>query len=307
MKHLVVGSTSPKTAEYYKELGLSKSILFTNEFTDANVYHTSLADCWNLKEYLPRFDKIYWANPDISEFNNFTEWFGSLHLLKQFSAEGINDDPYNIQQKFTVNNTETAAIYLGCSHTAGVGLNDPLESYTQLVSTCFALSSLNLSESGRGNFRSFDLFKKINFFKNQVVVLQLTDIARIRYFVNDLPGTELIESQLANTNKSYISVHNDKQLLFNTLEHIEFVVQLARLNNLQFVFFNLGGNPDLDDNPEKNQLKNLTEYYLQDYREYIPDVLSQNIDRGNDNLHFGPRSQAIWAKLIINKIEKLYQ
>lgn len=304
---LIVGSNHYNTSEYYKKLNFNNSVLFTGTFTDATVYHSSLADCASLLKYVPQFDNVYWAESDPGEFNNYHEWFDCVSKLKAFNVKNLPRDPYNLHQTYTFTNHPNSAVFLGCSHTEGVGLADPNDNYVKYVSRHFLQQPLNLALGGRGNFRSFNIFRQIDFYPEQLVVLQLTDIGRIRYFNNDNFDTALTESQMVNVKRrSYFDVYNDKQLLFETLEHLEYTVKLAKLLNLRFVFFNLGGNTLGDNSEENNQLRSLTEYYLSDYREYIPSVLKQNVDRGTDGLHFGPNSHQIWANLVIKKIKEIY-
>jgi hypothetical protein len=138
-------------------------------------------------------------------------------------------------------------------------------------------------------------------------VLQLTDLARLQYFSNDNPETKLKESQLYNiSNNAYLEVFNDKQLIHNTLNHLDAVVKFSRAFKLRFVFFYLGDTPNFDNTLENDQYKKTVEYYLSDYDEYVPNVLSKCIDRGSDNLHWGKLSNRIFAKEIIQKIYDLY-
>jgi len=288
---------------------LPTSALFEGQFTDAQVYHTSISDCNNIKDYLNNFDKIYWAKSTVDEFNTYIEWFDTLCLLKSHgNVIGIDAvDPYNLKTKFNIENSDSSAIFLGCSHTVGVGLDSPTDNYVNGVSEHFKKTPLNASAAGKGNFRSFDIFNQIEFYKNQIVVLQLTDISRLRYYRDDKPISELIESPLYSIrNRSYIDVFNDKQLLFMMIQRLDSVIKFARQANLRFVFFNLGGNPDGNDDKENNLLRQTTEYYLSDYREYVPNILKQNIDRGNDGQHYGPLSHKIWSNKIIETIEKIF-
>lgn len=78
-------------------------------------------------------------------------------------------------------------------------------------------------------------------------------------------------------------------------------------NCRKFVFFYLGDVPNFDKSIENDNYKKMVEYYLTDYKEYIPNILGKNVDgTPYDNLHFGSKSNAIWAKEIIRKIEDLY-
>jgi lysophospholipase L1-like esterase len=302
---LIVGSVDSKTAKYHKKLNLPDSVLFTgSEVLCEEVYHTSLADCQDLTIHLKKFDKIYWAESDIQEFNNYKEYFITLDVIKHHTS-GL--DPFNIRpKKALIHNTENSIIFLGCSHTAGVGLENSRHNYAELVSKYFHSDAINLAQPSKGNFKSFEIFNQIDFFPRQKIVLQLTDIGRLQVFLKD-DQSNITETQLYNLeDRAYLKVFNDKQLLYMMLDRLDLILKYARDLNLQLVFFNLGGNPDLDNSEENNFIRRTTEYYLRAYPEYVPDVLSQNIDRGTDGLHFGPHSHAIWAELITKKFQELY-
>lgn len=304
---LVVGSTSKKTATFAFTNGLGSSKLYEGQTLSNLVYHTSMADCPDLQTHLQKFKHVYWANSDPTEFTNFKEYFETLYLLKQHKGViGLNNDPCHIRENIMISNNENNIIFLGCSHTEG-GYVNAHEEYSSIVSNHFNLIRLNLAKQGKGNSRSFKIFSKINFYKNQIVVLQLTDLGRLQYFPNDFPETKLHENQLYNIeDKSYLKVYNDKQLIFDTLNQLDFIVKFSRSFGLRFVFFNLGDTPDLDNDISNDQYKKTIEFYLSNYPEYIPNVLSKCIDRGKDNLHWGKLSNEMFAKEIITKINDLY-
>jgi hypothetical protein len=310
---LIVGSNCGTTASYYKKIGLKESILFTGEFNSAEVYHTSIADCNTLSIHLNHFDQVIWAESSINEFNNYQEYFDTLTLIRNHAKDRgiisrVNQDPYNIKPpRLSISNTKNSAIFLGCSHTAGFGLPDISQSFTHLVSKNFNKSLINLGAEGLGNFKSFEKINQIDFFKNQIVVLQLTDIARMQMFFDDSHASMVYSQLYKIKDPAYIKVFNDKQLLHMMLDRLDLVVKYSRSLKLHLVIFNLGGNPNFNHDTEHNFLRQTTEYYLQDYPEYIPAVLEKNIDRGTDGCHFGPKSQALWANLIIKKIENLYR
>lgn len=304
---LIVGSTSTKTAEFSITNKLGISALYEGKLTNGQIYHTSMADCLDLEKHLSFFETIYWAKSEQSEFKNFKEYFETLFLLKQHGGViGLDNDPYNIRDNFKIVNREDHAVFLGCSHTAG-GFVLPNEEYYNIVSSYFNLEPLNLARAGKGNYLSFNIFNQIDFYKNQIVVLQLSDFARLRYFPNTLPNTKLNEDQLhLIKNSAYIEVFNDKQLLYNTLSYLDFVVKYSRSFGLRFVFFYLGDVSNFNNDPANDQYKKTVEFYLSDYREYVPNVLSKCIDRGNDNQHWGKLSNQMFANEIIKKIETLY-
>jgi hypothetical protein len=91
------------------------------------------------------------------------------------------------------------------------------------------------------------------------------------------------------------------------LEQVESAVKLARSLRLRLAMFYLGGSTTHQQDTEYNRLFKLIEFYLSDYIEFIPQVLLQNVDRGNDGMHFGPQSHAVWAQCVIEKIQEIYQ
>jgi hypothetical protein len=306
---LIVGSKWPATAKFSTQKNLGKSRLFVGQRITGTLYHTSLADCANLEEHLPRFETIYWAQCPQSEFKNFKEYFDTIVLLKKFpNVVGLDDDPYNLRQFSTIETDSNNIIFLGCSHTVGGLLSSKDEDYVNIVSSHFNLEPMNLAETGKGNFRSFDQFNKIKFHKNQIVVLQLTDFARLRLYASDLPDATIQQEQLYRIKeRSYHRVFNDKQLTYMNLARLESIINLSRALGLRFVFFYLGDVPNFDNSVENDDYKKMVEYYLTDYQEYIPNILGQNVDRTPyDNLHYGAKSNAIWASKIIDKIEELY-
>jgi len=307
---LIVGSNHSNTAVWAEKNGLGQSVLFTGSEWSP-VCHTSLADCPDLDQYVDQFDQIYWAESNWQEFESYKEYFENLFLLKQLpnTVNISNQDPCYMRQTYRIQNSKDHIIFLGCSHTNGQGLDNPTSNYVNQVSQHFNKIPLNLSKRGCGNFRSFEQFNQIEFVDNQIVVLQLTDIARLKYFDDDNYQTKVSEHQMHNiTNRSYFDVYHDKQLVYMLLTQLNSVIKYSREKKLRFVFFNLGGNTEVDIGvnlgQEYDKYKKFIEYYLLDYPEYIPRMLSQAVDRGNDGYHYGPKSHESWANSIIKQLEK---
>jgi hypothetical protein len=77
----------------------------------------------------------------------------------------------------------------------------------------------------------------------------------------------VLEKQLQNiTNRSYFDVYNDKQLVYMLISYLNYIIDHARLLELKFVFFNMGGNSDPG---HSDKFKKFIEYYLLDYPEYL--------------------------------------
>lgn len=313
MRTLIVGSHLLSTSVYAQSIGLDQSFLYTG-VENYPICHTSVADCADLEKHLVEFDVIHWAQCSAAEFNTWREWFDVIYMLKKhhFKHHNVANiaelDPYNIRPyKDLPTPTVNDAVFIGCSHTHGLGLDRPGDNYAVAVSQYFDCNVVNLGVPGLGNYHTFQRFQRIKWNHNQLVVLQLTDIARLQFFPSSGENTKLTQSQLYNLDRSYINVFNDKQLMYMLLEQVDSAVKLARSQRLRLVMFYLGGNPDYQPDTEYNQLFKLIEFYLCDYPEFIPDVLLQNVDRGNDGMHFGPQSHAVWAQRVIEKIQDIYQ
>lgn len=312
---LIVGSNKSQTATWSQQNGLGTSTLFTGtEF--APVCHSSFADCKNLYDHFDQFDQIYWADSQPQEFNNYQEYTHSIFLLQKCCAERGNVvidqdlDPYHIKQTHKIKNTKNSIVFFGCSHTQGVGLDNHQDNYVYQISKHFGLDALNLSQEGKSNYRSFEQFNQTEFYSGQIVIFQLTDVSRLKFFANDAYETRITECQLQNiSNRSYFDVYNDKQLIYQCINHLESILKYAREKHLKFVFFNMGGNNNVNEalDKESNKFKQNLEYCLLKYPEYVPELITKNIDRGNDGYHFGPQSHAIWTQEIIKKIKELYQ
>jgi hypothetical protein len=298
---LIVGSVHITTSKYHKILNLPESKLFVGQSIQENhIYHTSLADCKDLVTHLHKFKKIYWAQSKINEFENFNEYFETLYMLKNFGeVVGISKDPYNIGTKHHIENNENNAIFFGCSHTVGGYLRNNDDDYTNIITKHFNLQTLNLAGLGKSNFGSFDLFEQIEYYTNQIVVLQLTDFTRLRYFSSDSQDSFLSEESLSRIdNKSYFEVFNNKHLIYLTLSRLNSIVRFARASKLKFIFFNT-------DTFANEKYSKIIEYYLLDYPEYIPNLFENNF-RKTKIFRFDVQFHKTLANQIITKIEEIY-
>lgn len=314
---LILGSVASSTSQYHASLGLPPSNLLESQqdLRPDTIFHTSLADCPTLPDFIENFDQVYWAESSIDEFDSFESYFSTIYLLKIHHNKFNNVknieriDFYNLKPKFIdiPNITTDHAIFLGCSHTYGVGLTDMSQSFTTKVANHFSKTPINLGMPGYGNFETFSNINRIDFLNNQLVVLQLTSIARILFYPNDDIDTMINWSPLHNIrNRQIHQWFNDKQLMYVTLDRLENVVKYLRSKNLRFVFFNLSDTPDLDASDDSAKFKQTIEYYLSDYQEYVPELIFDCCDRGTDNLHYGPETQQLWAKKLIDRLNKLY-
>ena len=229
-----------------------------------------------------------------------------LNILKKYQK--IDVDPMGIKQT-SIDTNSNHILFYGCSHTAGGPWLEPQCSYTAIVSKYFnkdALIPSRLEPSKKhvnivGNFNNFNLLANTNFLKDQIVILQLSDLSRVRFY--DQTKQAVCTRKLSDLSPHEVLLFDDQRLFHDMYERITQFINYTREKKLKFVFFNLGGNGGLAD---KNPTRNLTEFYLSDFEEFIPDMLSLVVDHGIDGSHFGVQSNNNFAKAIIQKIEELY-
>jgi hypothetical protein len=306
---LIFGPDLENNKKTANKLSLNNSLL-----SDDNVETSILSDQVFFSDYaslsIDKFKllaskniQIIWENGSHPTCNDDYEY---LTILKKH--QNIDVDPIKIKQQSIITNKNQILFY-GCSHTTGgPWLNESL-SYTSILANYFNKEPLIVSRLERtkkhvdiiGNFNNFNLLANTDFLKNQILVLQLSDLSRVRFY--DDTQQAVCTYKLTDLSRHEVLLFNDKRLFHELYERIKQFINYAREKELKFVFFNLGGSGG---NQNKNVSLHLTEYYLSDFKEFIPDMLKLCEDHGTDGTHFGEKSNQNWAKIIIKKIEELY-
>jgi hypothetical protein len=246
--------------------------------------------------------KIIWE-PGFGQQQDVYQY---LNILKKYQK--IDIDPMGIKQP-TIATDSNHILFYGCSHTGGGPWLDKQFAYTAIVSKYFNKDALIPSKSETlkkyvdviGNFNNFNLLANTNFLKDQIVILQLSDLSRVRFY--DTTKQTICTRKLFDLSPHEVLLFDDQRLFHDVYERITQFINYAREKKLKFVFFNLGGSGISAD---KNPARNLTEFYLSDFKEFIPDMSSLVVDHGIDGTHFGVQSNKNFAKAIIQKIEELY-
>lgn len=199
-------------------------------------------------------------------------------------------------------------LFFGCSYTdTSNGFVDADKMYPALLCKYFNLKEKNYAINGVGNYKSFDIISDLNFGEESLVVLQLTELARIRRY-----DTVLRDIILSNTNdRCLISVYTDNFLLHELKRHLKLVVSLCRAKNVKIVIWSIARSFD-------EEFCNKIESFLNSFPEYIyldnslESKDSYRVDNGRDGTdelgtgHPGPKSHAIIAQKLIDKINELY-
>ena len=209
--------------------------------------------------------------------------FANLMGLPAPSAQ--NSFHVNTNKDRKLNSDEV--LYLGCSHTAGSGHSSQETMYTHILSNMLNKSANVDHHAGKGNWLTEEKLQTYNL-KNATVIIQFTDIFRLRLNGYDIPGYQYSKNQSA--------VFSDKVLASIFLEQVKRIVNLLRSNSAKFCFFHLSHNY-----PQERETNSI----LTTYKEfvYIPDF---NLDTADQGHHMGVISHTHWAKLIYNKFNELY-
>lgn len=314
MRTIILGSNSDATAEYYKKLGLPFSTLLTGFDQNYTIAHTSVHDIPDLDELenvLKHADQVYWAESHASEFDTVDSYYDFLYWLQDYNNQYKNVknfsliffDPYNWKRQLP-KLTEDDIVFLGSSTTAGCGLPDVSTWYSTIIAKHFAKNPVNLADPNTGagnNDRTFEIYTQLDFQKNQIVVVQIAPIERVRWCDED---ARLKNLALRNTNisnhRAMLHVFNRKYLLYRLLNHVRAMIKLARAQNLRLVLWL--DNYKLDQEFLKEQMC----FYE------FPELISKNVlqdysfDVAEDKLHPGVKSNIFLAERIITHIERLY-
>ena len=309
---LILGSSSIKTALYYKKLNLARSELVSSSADDYIVGHTSPQDAGtysNLNKIANKAHQIYFAYPTPSEFNDLVFYYEYLDWIKEFQFRykkilnwsDINLDDY----KWNLNLptlTKDDAVFIGCSFTEGVGIKFDHNKYANIVAKHYGLNCVNLGKKGSSNSYFFEIFSQLNFNHEQLVVLQLTVLERLRYCNHE---GDLKNLQLGHltTDYSLLEVYNNRFMFYETLKQIRLINSIAIEKKLKLAIWL--------DNYKKEYEGHYTpeqQRYFYNFRSYVPAYLMKNylVDVASDNLHPGIESNKNIANTLIYFINKTY-
>lgn len=314
IKYLILGSNRESTADFSQTIGLPPSKLIISAEADFEVAHTSvhdIPDLEQLKLLIDRAHHVYWAMCDPDEFDcvesyhSFLDWLKDCDLQnhKVRNLKEVMHDPYGWGK--TISPHKDDMVFLGCSYTAGVGLNDIYHGYAHQMARHFNKNALNLAVPGGSNGLIFDTFVRTRFTYGQMIVIQLTIPARLHYCFPDkvlrpfiLANGKSIDPSL---HRSLLETYNSSFLFYELLTKIRAMIQIARAQHLKMIFW-------LADYKNNTAISWLDQTYFYDMNEFVPRSWIQNylVDFGSDNLHPGVESNRILASTLCRYIETVY-
>jgi hypothetical protein len=184
--------------------------------------------------------------------------------------------------------------FFGCSHTYGIGHDHESTTYPAILSNLLDLKYNNYGLPGKGNYDIEDAMNNFTI-QNAKVIVQFTDMYRIRYFHNDT----LVQTP---THRAIPQIQNaillsEDNLFFNFTKIVERIVNRLREGNNQFLI-TFTHNIDSD-------YANKCLEFLFEFKEFRS-MQGCTIDSGTDGVHFGIKTMELWAKQLYRAWIALY-
>jgi hypothetical protein len=287
-KILCVGNRSKDTNDQCREIAKKYNIAFRGLITKCKdivdgCYSTSLADMpdyelINVKKY---FDIIIFLD---NYEDNITLEKGTRCLKNAIVGNDIvlkTLPPENI-------------LYVGCSHTAGVGHSNPKTTFPLIFSELQNKSSQVRGNPGQGNYVIEDVLSEYSL-QNQNVIVQFTDIFRLRYF-NDATNFVTHKSG-GDYTRAEIEVFKESRLTWEFERIVDRTVARLRDANVKFLFFQLS---------HVHSLSNDVNIYMSKFKEFCYLPSNTFVDRAEDKLHFGIKTNQNIAYLLNQKWNLIY-
>ena len=184
--------------------------------------------------------------------------------------------------------------FFGCSHTYGIGHDSSSTTYPAILSNLLDIEYNNYGLPGRGNYDIEDLLNSFTI-QNAKVIVQFTDMYRIRYFYDDT----LVQTP---THRAIPQIQNaillsEENLFFNFTKIVERIVNRLREGNNQFLI-TFTHNIDSD-------YTNKCLEFLFEFKEFRS-MQGCPVDVGTDGIHFGIKTMELWAKQLYRAWIALY-
>ena len=186
--------------------------------------------------------------------------------------------------------------FFGCSHTAGVGHDSAETTYPSILSDMLGLKYNNYGLIGRGNYDIEDLLNTFTI-KNSKLVIQFTEMHRIRYSYDNKLIQTAIHWKTVDTTILNPIILGDENLFFNFTKIVERVVNRLREGNNKFI---LTFTHDISDDYSVRCLE-----FLCSFKEFRS-MQGCATDVGTDGVHFGPKTMKSWANQLCTKWTELY-
>lgn len=273
------------------------SILLDNINTKltSTEYHTTLADLTihELLSIVHYFDSIEYIDNNFIKDEEIT--IDTLNFLSYVNTMHVNnflgDEVLSFAEHSDINSSyskSTLWVY-GCSHSHGTGLNHNSKPYGNHLAEGLNLPLKLITKPGSSTHWSLRQLINSNLKKDDIVVWQITSPYRLSFF----NGKHVQEIVLANcNNRTLIETYTNEQCFFLQLSYVNIGVQYLRSIGVKFIVLCVDSR-DMEFN-----------YRYSKYPEFYC-ATNFAVDRGSDNLHFGPLSHKNLANTLLNRVQLL--
>lgn len=256
-------------------------------------YHTSLGDL-DINELLSiihKFSSIEFVKnnfidgEDITKDTlNFLSFVNTKLHVKNFPHNNILSfaDHPDIKERL---DTCTLWVY-GCSHSHGTGLRNSSESYGSHLANYLKLPLKLITKPGSSTHWSLRQLVNSNLKQDDIVIWQITSPYRLSYF-NEKHVQEIVLSN--SNNRNLIETYTNEQCFFLQLSYLNIGVRYLRSIGVKFIVVSVDSR-DMEFNFGYSQYPEF--YCATDFA----------VDKGTDNLHFGPLSHKNLALSLLNRI-----
>jgi hypothetical protein len=236
----------------------------------------------NMLSLIDKFD-------DIVILKDHENYVVKLH---QTELEFLQSDK-NVYNTFKILDQDKLNFF-GCSHTEGVGHTSIETTYPYVLSNIMGMEYNNFGMKAKSNYNTEDLLSTFSI-KNSKLIIQFTDIYRIRYLENDMiQHTSIYDTKNKLSNSL---IFNEENLLFNFKNIVNRIVGRLRDGNNEFVI-------TYTCNIENADAVKCHEF-LYGFKEFSSTIGTQ-FDVAADGSHYGIQSHKLWAERLYKKWIELY-
>jgi hypothetical protein len=212
-------------------------------------------------------------------------------VIMQIELEIIYNNSYRPQMpKLDL----TKLNFFGCSHTYGIGHDSSSTTYPAILSNLLDIKYNNYGLPGKGNYDIEDAMNNFTI-QNAKVIVQFTDMYRIRYFYNDTIVQTPAHRAIPQIQNAILL--SEENLFFNFTKIVERIVNRLREGNNQFLI-TFTHNIDSD-------YANKCLEFLFEFKEFRS-MQGCPVDASTDGIHFGINTMELWAKQLYRAWVALY-
>jgi hypothetical protein len=208
--------------------------------------------------------------------------------------------------------SKNTMLFLGCRYTSGVGLADQTQCYTNIMSKHLHKEEVNLAYIGANNYSSFDTLSALHLIPHSSLVLQITSLARIKYYDHD--HHEIKDRIFSNPpfSRTLMSVYTDEFLIYELDRYLKLITKYTKAARANLIIWDVANTFDgAVDLKIRDCLKQFKEYIHLTSALGRPD--SYRVDNGTDGEgkqlgagHPGPESHKLIAKKLVDHYNALY-